>query len=63
MLMKWIHFIGYDGAEKYVSLFAITNDDLLALYKQEGCHGMCRFRKKSSHLAYSSDLNMDDCST
>lgn len=45
MLMKLIHFIGYDGAEKYVTLFAITNDDLLALYKQEGQHEMSRFRK------------------
>lgn len=45
MLMKWIHFIGYDDTEKYVSLCAITNDDLLALYKQEGRHEMSRVRK------------------
>lgn len=49
MLMKWIHFIGYDGAEKYVTLFAITNDDLPALYKQEGQHEMSRFRKIQPH--------------
>lgn len=48
MLMKWIHFIGYDGAEKYVTLFAITNDDLPALYKQEGLHEMSGFRKIQS---------------